>query len=414
MPFSRFNAALLVALGLGCGQESAPSTPAPSAPEPPAAAPAAPATTAFDDLASVKAFDELMLSLASMREMVLSESQNEREASEGMRALLRILAMATDVGADAFPKAPHFTRMDTNVRKMGGDNPDAEYDHLSLDGDYEYRIRGNIGSVRHLSFTIMERPASGRGRALGYVNERTIGADGDGNFTLLLTHEEPDEPGTWIKSSPDLDSILVRQYIGSREAETLASYDIEVIGAEPYVLPPSTDAEIARALTSARYAFQSLATLHHTVMPELLERPNEFVRANSDDFGADISGSDNLYMFGTYRIEPDQALLIETDPLDVRYWNLAVESVWHETVDYKKRRTHRTLDDVTLDPDGKLRFVLAHGPTDHPNFLETGGHSRGWMTFRWVGERDTEATLPRITVVPLAELPAVLEEISAR
>jgi hypothetical protein len=402
MSFPRFTMALLVTLGVGCTH-----TPAPPAL-------AASTATPYDDLASVKAFDELILSMATLRQMVLSESQNEREASEGMRALLRILAMATDVGADAFPKAPHFTRMDTNVRKMGGDNPDAEYDHLALDGRYEYRIRGNVGSVRHLSFTVMERPATGRGRALGYVNERTIGADDEGNFTLLLTLEKPDEPGTWIKTSPDLDSILIRQYIGSREAETIASYEIEVIGAEPYVLPPSTDAEIARALTTARYAFQSLATLHHTVMPQLLDRPNEFVRANSDDFGADISGSDNLYMFGTYHIQPDQALLIETDPLDVRYWNLAVESVWHETVDYKKRRTHRTLDDVTLDPDGKLRFVLAHAPTDHPNFLETAGHTRGWMTFRWVGERETEAPLPKITVVPLADLPAVLEEISAR
>jgi hypothetical protein len=303
--------------------------------------------------------------------------------------------------------------MDTNVRKMGGDNPDAEYDHLVLDGQYEYRIRGNIGSVRHLSFTVMARPAVGRSRALGYVNERTIGADAEGNFTLLLTKEKPDEPGLWIQSSPDLDSILVRQYIGSRERETVASYDIEVIGAEPYQLPPSTDAEIASAITAARYAFLSLATLHQTVMPHLLDSPNAFVRANSDDFGVGISGSDNLYMFGTYQIEPDEALLIETDPLDVRYWNLAVESLWHETVDYKKRRTHRTLDDVTVDPDGKLRFVLAHAPTDHPNFLETAGHTRGWMTFRWVGEREAEATLPTLTKVPLAELPALLERIAA-
>ncbi len=401
MLFRRFIEFLCATLAFGCAHAPMESAPKEVSERP------------YDALASVRAFDAVLFTLEIMREMVLAESQNEREASEGMRALLRTLAMATDVGADGFPKAPHFTRMDTKIRKMGGDNPDAEYDHLALDGRYEYRIRGNIGSVKHLSFTVMERPLQGRAKLLGYLNERTIGADEDGNFTLLLALEEPSEPGLWIRSSPDLESILVRQYIGSREQETLASYDIEVIGTTPYRLSPSTDAEIAKALTTARHAFQSLSTLHQIVMPELLEHPNEFVRANSDDFGAAISGSDNLYMLGSYQIEPDEALLIETQPLDVRYWNLAVESIWHETVDYRKRRTHRTLDDVSVDPDGVLRFVLAHAPTDHPNFLETAGHSRGFLTFRWVGEREALAPLPTITVIPLAQLPARLAEIEA-
>ena len=74
----------------------------------------------------------------------------------------------------------------------------------------------------------------------------------------------------------------------------------------------------------------------------------------------------------------------------------------------RKRRTSRTLDDVSLDPDGRLRFVLAHAPTDHPNYLETAGHSRGWLTFRWVGERDANPPLPEVTRVPLDALAAEL------
>ena len=169
-----------------------------------------------------------------------------------------------------------------------------------------------------------------------------------------------------------------------------------------------TDAEIAKAITGTRFAFTSLATLHRTVMPELLDNPNRFIRANSDDFGADISGSDNLYMLGSYQVDEDEALIIETDPLDVRYWNLAVESRWHESVDYMSRRTHRTLEDVVVDSDGRLRFVLAHGKTPHPNWLDTGGNREGFLTFRWVGERDTQATLPTIRRVKRSELETIL------
>ena len=58
---------------------------------------------------------------------------------------------------------------------------------------------------------------------------------------------------------------------------------------------------------------------------------------------------------------------------------------------------------MVADADGKVRFVLAHAPADHPNYLETAGHTRGFMTFRWVGERETEAPLPTVVRLPLAE-----------
>lgn len=74
-------------------------------------------------------------------------------------------------------------------------------------------------------------------------------------------------------------------------------------------------------------------------------------------------------------------------------------------MDYLKRRTHRT-----LDADGRLRFVLAHDEAPHPNWLETGGHPEGFMTFRWVGEREAEVPVPTVLVVKREDVPAVLAE----
>ena len=74
----------------------------------------------------------------------------------------------------------------------------------------------------------------------------------------------------------------------------------------------------------------------------------------------------------------------------------------------------RTHDDVTIDPDGKVRFLVAHAASNHPNYLETAGHSRGFMTFRWVGERDTEAPLPTVTRLPLDEGIAKARELGGR
>jgi hypothetical protein len=360
----------------------------------------------FADLESVKAFDALMSTVTELRQTILTDAASEREAAEGMRFLLRVLAMSQDVSGDGYPPAPHFARMDTARRKIGGDNPDAEYDNVVWDGRFDYRINGNAGSVDHLSFTVLAAQPSGRQKSLGYLNERSLELDEKGNFTIWLTAEKPKAPGNWIQTGPAVGagSILVRQYLGDRSAEELASYEIEVVGRERYdPLPPSNDAQVARSIQGVIHAVKGLGLLHRYVSPSLGEDPNHFKLRNSDDFGTDISSDDNLYVIGTYDFGADEALIVEVDPLDVRFWNLAIENPWHESVDYMQRKTSRTHDGVTIDPDGKVRFLIAHARTDHPNYLETGGHSRGFMTFRWVGERDTQPPLPSVTRLPLEE-----------
>lgn len=358
----------------------------------------------FSQLQSVQAFDQLMLKLLEMRDVILSDAVDDREAAEGMRFLLRTMAMAQDVSGDGYAPAPHFGRMDTQRRKVGGDNPDGEYDNLVWSSNFDYKISGNIGSVDSLSFTVLERLPSGKNNALGYVNESTIGADANGNFTLWLTKEKPEVPGHWIQTGSLDGTMLVRQYFGDRKTETPATYRVEVLGRQPFdPLPPSTDEEVADSIRATTYALQGIGLLHRYVSPSITDPPNRFVRRNSDDFGSDISSEGNLYMIGTYAIESDEALVVEVDPLDVDFWNLAIESPWHESVDYRERKTSRTHDDITVDSDGKVRFLIAHARADHPNYLETGGHSRGFMTFRWVGDRDTQAPLPMVTRLPLQQ-----------
>ena len=370
----------------------------------------------FAQLESVRAFDELLATLGGMRDMILEDAASEREAAEGMRFLLRVVAMSQDVTGDGYPLAPHFARMDTKRRKIGGDNPNAEYDNVVWTGGTDYKVTGNVGTVDHLSFTALVREASGRSRSIGYVNERDLGADAAGDFTLWLTAKKPKAPGAWIQTAPGQQgTMLVRQYIGDRASERPATYEIEVVGRRPFdPLPPSSDAEVAAGIRGTLLAMNGIGRLHRYVNPSLAEPPNRFALRNSDDFGADISSSDNLYVIGTYGFGPEEALIVEVDVLDVRYWNFAIENPWHESVDYLVRKTARTHDDVTVDPDGKVRFVVAHARTDHPNYLETAGHSRGFMTFRWVGERETKPPLPTVRRLPLAEAVAKAKELGGR
>lgn len=362
----------------------------------------------YESLESVKAFRDLYAAIGRRFDAVLADARTPEEAAAATQFILRVLAMSTEVIADANPRAPHWARMDTPGRKVGGDNPDAEYDSLHLDGRYRYRIVGNAGTVSHLSMTF-NGSGDGRRTTFDYRNESTLGIGDDGNFTLVLSPTEPTEAGTWIQTPDGPYSILVRQFIGDRDTELLATYDVEMLDedAEHIALEPHTDAEIAARLRGAAGGFEVMTGLHNLVYPELFDDPHTFVANNSDGFGADISGTDNLYMFATFDLAPDEALIIDAQPVvGASYWNLAVMTRFHEILDYHVRPTSRTMSEVVPEADGTLRFVLTHGQAVHPNWLDTAGHRHGVLIFRWVGPRDAVTEMPTTRVVKVAELAA--------
>ncbi|MCP4841040.1 MAG: hypothetical protein GY887_04840, partial [Halieaceae bacterium] len=156
----------------------------------------------YSALASHQALLDFQSTVDGAREMVLTDARSKQEAIEGMRWLLRVAAMSTHILADANPNAPRFQRMDTWVRKAGGDNPDAEYYLAAIDGSNDYRITGNLGTVQHLSFTINAGKGMERRRQVGYFNEKDLTTDEDGNFTLLLHKSKPnadDEVSDWLQ-----------------------------------------------------------------------------------------------------------------------------------------------------------------------------------------------------------------------
>ena len=357
----------------------------------------------YSTLASHQALLDFEELLSAAREMVLNDARTEQEAAEGMRWLLRAVAMSVEVAADANPRRPYFQRMDTLVRKVGGDNPDAEYEFAAIDGRYDYKISGNIGSVRYLGFTFNAGQGTTPRRQFAYLSDQTLELDQDGNFTLILSQEPTDISGQWVQIPDDASGILVRQYIANRKKEKLPTLNIEVLGS-PIQFSPVTDQEIADAIISTSYAFLSLTTLHHRVLPELMEETNIFIKATSDNLGGAISGNDNLYMIGSYQLADDEALIMLVQPPKTRYWNIALESRWHETADYLHRPTSMTLDEVNYNEDGSVEFIVAHKDPGHPNWLDTSGHNFGFITLRWLDAMDEDVPMPELQVIHWSDL----------
>ncbi|MFK7731114.1 MAG: DUF1214 domain-containing protein [Pseudomonadales bacterium] len=361
------------------------------------------ATTDYSTLKSHQALLDLEAMIGSTRQLVLEDARTEQEAVEGMRWVLRLVAQASELAGDGNPKLPHFQRMDTLKRKLGGDNPDAEYEHAWIDGQYDYIITGNVGSVAYLGFTINAGQGKSPRRNVDYISDKMLSKDEDGNFTLILAKEKPALAGDWIQIPADASGILVRQYIADRSTEVLPQLNIRVLGQQPEYVPP-TDEGVAGLIEGASFTMLKLSTLHRYILPELMEDTNSFIRATSENFGDDIAGTDNLYMLGSYQLDNHEALIIKVVPPQTRYWNLALESRWHELPDYLHRPISRTMKEVEFEADGSVEFVVAHSDPGHPNWLDTSMHNFGFMTLRWLDAKSESVPMPEVRKVKFETL----------
>jgi hypothetical protein len=187
----------------------------------------------------------------------------------------------------------------------------------------------------------------------------------------------------------------VREYIADRTAETAAELTIEPL--DPPALPaPPTDASLAQQFTGMAWSIAKLTTLYRTIRPDLLDRPNQLVTARAAELGDADTTPDNLYMLGTFRLGPDEALVIDLVPPDTRYWSVTVENIWHECIDPRRRRSSITNAGALSRPDGVVRLVIAATDPGVDNWLDTGGRHRGFVVVRWLDNPDPPAVTTNV------------------
>ena len=96
-------------------------------------------------------------------------------------------------------------------------------------------------------------------------------------------------------------------------------------------------------------------------------------------------------------------LIVEVTPPECEYWMIALHNHWMETLDYVHHQSTLNCHSAELEPDGSVRFVVAHRDPGVPNWLDTAGHRRGTVGVRWVGP-DVTDILPSTRVVTVGSL----------
>ncbi len=329
---------------------------------------------------SVEGWNLVKAMLDDLGKAVEAEAETDLELVEGLRVLARVTALSAEVSLDVDPEKPWFFSMDTEARYVGGPNPDGEYHLAMIDGKHTYRIRGKRNTVAYLGFQVLAGVGLTPRRQAVYVSDHQLTPDDEGRFEIVLSPTE--QPGHWVQIPDDSSAIIVRQYVGDRGAEELAELEIDAL--DPAGEPPlPTDDTIGEALTGMGWTIMKLATLHKTIKPELLTMPNVLVTAEAAALGSADTTPDNLYMIGTFRLEPHQALVVDFVPPESRYWSCTLENIWHECIEPRRRRSSTT-NALAEEKDGRVRLVISATDPGQPNWLDTGGRHRGFVILRWL------------------------------
>ncbi|MCA9512046.1 MAG: DUF1214 domain-containing protein [Myxococcota bacterium] len=363
--------------------------------------------TPRERLMSGASWDAFCDQIKAAGKTILAENQPDSplDRAEGFRYLTRLVRTSLESFIEyADPMAPVLTRPVHETAKIGADNPDNYYQHATISGAFEYRIRGVRNTVHYLDFGTQSPgvASTGDSKQAGHLDAADLDIDADGRFEVVLSCEPP-ASGTrnWLRMRPDTAQLIVRQTFLDRDTERPADLVIERVGgdATPAPLTPEAmDAGLARAAGLVA----GCTALFSTWAAGFREHVNELPRFD-DSVSMGAGGDPNIAYYHSYwALGPEEALVIEATPPACESWNFQLDNHWMESLDYRYHRIHVNKHTAVYEPDGSVRIVVAHRDPGVPNWVDTASHAQGTMCFRWI--RADAHPQPRTRVVKLSEI----------
>jgi len=352
--------------------------------------------------AAGRAFHALLDTLRDADQTFLTGPRADMDAlgvAEGYRHLTHVLGYALDLYLEGDSERPVFTPLASPTQKMLGDNVDSLYHFAPLRGDRRYRIRGTRGNEVYLAFCVYGGKPDGAWseRVVANLSQRDLACASDGSFEIELAAEPPPN-GTSITLAPDTVCVIVRQYFVDRGNLRPAQFTITAV--DPVPAPaPLDDATLARRLgavaTFVRETIQ-FAPLPSGLPPNLLG-PAMPWNPNVPGWGT----PDNVYSLGLFRLEPDEALVIEGRSPQCVYFGAQLWNRYMQSLDYRYHRVSLNHAEIVFEADGSFRLVVAQRDPGMPNWLDTAGHREGVVFCRWL-QSDPLPEQPTSRVVTLA------------
>ena len=317
---------------------------------------------------------------------------SEADLLEGLQYLAGGIAACTHIAFDYDRDHPFLQSGTGPFTKMGLDNPDTLYFGTRVLAGQEYVVTGRRGNTTDLSFQLLGGEYTDRNvpDSETAFDDRKLDIAADGSFEWRFT---PAANAQLVIREVYNDWAAQRGYIAIARTDTAGT------------APPPLTAELIekRWAVAGKQLVQRVKTWlqfpqwFYTNLPV-----NTMVAPRLTPGGLATQYSSA----GHFDLTPEQALVITVPVSDAPYFGFQLGSLWYISLDYINHQTSLNGTQAQADPDGKIRIVVADRNPGVTNWVETTGHRKGFLQFRWqrVSRALTEADGPTVELVDVADV----------
>jgi len=322
--------------------------------------------------------------------------ESEADLLEGLQYLAGCVAACTHVAFDYDRDHPFLHSGTGPFTKMGLDNPDTMYFGTRVQPGHEYVVTGRRGTTTDVSFQLLGGE---------YTDE--VVPDSETAFDDRKLDIAADGTFEWRFTPPGPSQLVIREVYNDWSAQrgTFAIARTDTEGTAP--------APLTRELIEKRYAVAGKQLVQR--VKTWLQFPQWFY--NDSPVNSMVAprltpgGLATQYSSaGQFDLAEQQALVITLPVTDAPYLGFQLGSLWYISLDYINHQTSLNGTQAQADPDDKIRIVVSDTNPGVTNWVETLGHRKGFLQFRWqrVSRELTEADGPTVELVDADKVAAAL------
>jgi hypothetical protein len=318
--------------------------------------------------------------------------ETEADLLEGLQYLAGGIAACTHLAFDYDRDHPFLQSGTGPFTKMGLDNPDTLYFGTRVQAGREYLVTGTRGTTTDLSFQLLggEYTDDNVPDSETAFDDRQLDIGANGDYE-------------WRFTPAANAQLVIREVYNDWSAQRgkVAIARADTAGTAP---PPLTNQLIEKRFAVAgKQLVQRIKTWLQFPQWFYMNIPvNTMVAPRLTPGGLATQYSSA----GHFELTPDQALVITLPATDAPYLGFQLGSLWYVSLDYINHQTSLNGTQAQADPDGKIRIVVADRDPGVTNWVETLGHRKGFLQFRWqrISRQLTEADGPTVEVIGIDEV----------
>ena len=322
--------------------------------------------------------------------------ESEADLLEGLQYLAGGIAACTHLAFDYDRDHPFLQSGTGPFTKMGLDNPDTLYFGTRVQAGRDYVVTGTRGTTTDLSFQLLggEYTDDNVPDSETAFDDRQLDVGANGDYEWRFT------PKTNAQ-------LVIREVYNDWSAQRgkVAIARVDTAGTAP---PPLTNELIEKRFAVAgKQLVQRIKTWLQFPQWFYMNIPvNTMVAPRLTPGGLATQYSSA----GHFELTPDQALVITLPATDAPYLGFQLGSLWYVSLDYINHQSSLNGTQAQVDADGKIRIVVADRNPGVTNWVETLGHRKGFLQFRWqrVSRELTEADGPTVELIDIDDIAGYL------